>query len=201
MTSDKMKCVFVEDIKIKQYSSLKKTKKSEESYNNFFNKLKHWFYVFILERKRKAINNNEYSIFDSDEVKQIRNTLDATDTILKVTRSNGAKIEFDKTQHYLGLIQKLDNKIKTVWNIIKKDVTKPVIAANANISAGELNDFFANVGEKVNNSLGPQTSDEAMQLLKKSLPKIDLTFTLYPTSDFEVSNIMSRMKSKNTQDI
>ncbi|KAL3279816.1 hypothetical protein HHI36_017323 [Cryptolaemus montrouzieri] len=89
--------------------------------------------------------------------------------------------------------------MKTVWNIIKKEVTKPVIATNANISADELNDFFADVGEKVNTRLGPQTSDKAMQLLEKSLPKTDLTLTLHPTSAFEVSNIISRMKSrKNT---
>ncbi|KAL3270983.1 hypothetical protein HHI36_021486 [Cryptolaemus montrouzieri] len=101
-----------------------------------------------------------------------------------------AKIEFGKKQH---LIQESDNKIKTVWNIIKKEVTKPVNATNTNLSADKLNDFFANVGEKVNTSLGPQTSDKAMQLLEKSLPKTDLTVTLHPTSVFEVSNIISRM--------
>ncbi|KAL3272810.1 hypothetical protein HHI36_014270 [Cryptolaemus montrouzieri] len=169
--------------------------------------------LIFLKIQEKAINNNKYSIFDSDEVKQIRNTLDAIDTIFKVTRSNGAyvaykkckeilrqKIEFGKKQHLLGLIQESDNKIKTVWNIMKKEVTKPVMATNANLSADELNDFFANVGG-VNSSLGPQTNDKAMQLLEKRLPKIDLTFTLHLTSDFEVSNIIYCMKSKNTQDI
>ncbi|KAL3287856.1 hypothetical protein HHI36_002314, partial [Cryptolaemus montrouzieri] len=77
------------------------------------------------KRKKKAINNNKYPIFDSDEVKQIRNTLDAINTIFKVTRSNGAyiaykkckeilrqKIEFVKKKHHLGLIQESNNKIK-----------------------------------------------------------------------------------------
>ncbi|KAL3265972.1 hypothetical protein HHI36_010160 [Cryptolaemus montrouzieri] len=159
-------------------------KSAEESYNQFFNELKYWFDVYIPERKKKAYNNNKYPIFDSDEVKRIRNSLDAIDTIFKVTRSNGAyilykkckeilrqKIEFGKKQHYLGLIQESDNKIKTVWNIIKKAVTKPVNATNANLSADELNDFFANVGEKINTSLGSQTSDKAMQLLEKVCQK------------------------------
>ncbi|KAL3290266.1 hypothetical protein HHI36_023616, partial [Cryptolaemus montrouzieri] len=182
-------------------------KAAEESYNHFFNEQKHWFDVYIPERKKKAINKNKYHIFDSEKVKQIRNTLDAIDTIFKVIRLNGAyvvykkckeilrrKIEFGKKQHHLGLIQESDNKIKTVWNIIKKEVTKPVIATNTNLSADKLNDFFANVGEKVNTSLGSQMSDKAMQLLEKSLPKTDLTFTLHTTSAFENSNIISRMK-------
>ncbi|KAL3278908.1 hypothetical protein HHI36_016426, partial [Cryptolaemus montrouzieri] len=109
-------------------------KSAEEFYNHFFSELKHWFDVYIRERKKKAINNNKYPIFDSDEVKQIRNTLDAINTIFKVTRSNEAyiaykkckeilrqKIEFGKKQHHPGLIQESDNKIKTVWNIIKKE--------------------------------------------------------------------------------
>ncbi|KAL3279156.1 hypothetical protein HHI36_016670, partial [Cryptolaemus montrouzieri] len=54
--------------------------------------MKHWFDVYIPERKKKAINNNKYPIFDSDEVKQIKNTLDAIDTVFKVNRSNGAYI-------------------------------------------------------------------------------------------------------------
>ncbi|KAL3289524.1 hypothetical protein HHI36_022941 [Cryptolaemus montrouzieri] len=108
-------------------------KSAEESNNHFFNELKHWFDVHIPERKKKAINNNKYPIFDSDEVKQIRNTLDAIGTIFKVTRLNEAyvaykkceeilrqKIEFGKKQHHLGLIQESDSKIKTVWNIIKR---------------------------------------------------------------------------------
>ncbi|KAL3273130.1 hypothetical protein HHI36_014584 [Cryptolaemus montrouzieri] len=148
---------------------------------------------YRVRTKKKAINNNKYPIFDSDEVKQIRNTLDAIGTIFKVTRLNGAyvayknckeilrqKIEFGKKQHHLGLIQESDNKIKTVWNNIKKEVTKRVIATNANLFADELNDFFANVGEKVNTSLGPQTSDEAMQLLEKSAKN---RFNIYSTSD------------------
>ncbi|KAL3280943.1 hypothetical protein HHI36_004170, partial [Cryptolaemus montrouzieri] len=153
----------------------------------------------------KQYRNYEIAVagdFDVDILentrKQIRNTLDAIDTIFKVTRSNGAyiaykkskeilrqKIEFRKKQHHLGLVQESDNKIKTVWNIIKKEVAKPVNATNTNLSADELNDFFANVGEKVNTSLDTQTSDKAMQLLEKSLLKIDLTFTLHPTSAFE----------------
>ncbi|KAL3283929.1 hypothetical protein HHI36_018097 [Cryptolaemus montrouzieri] len=138
----------------------------------------------LIERKKKAINNNKYPIFDSDEVKQIRNTLDAIDTIFKVTRSNGVyiaykkckkilrqKIEFGKKQHHLGLIQESETKTKTVCNTIKKEVTKPVNATNANLPADELNDSFAHVGEKVNTSLGPQTTDKAMQLLKKVCQK------------------------------
>ncbi|KAL3274315.1 hypothetical protein HHI36_015718 [Cryptolaemus montrouzieri] len=76
-------------------------KSAEESYNHFFNERKHWFNVYIPERKKKAINNNKYPIFDSDEVKQIRNTLDAIATIFKVTRSNGAYIAYKKCKEIL----------------------------------------------------------------------------------------------------
>ncbi|KAL3266748.1 hypothetical protein HHI36_010909, partial [Cryptolaemus montrouzieri] len=81
-------------------------KSAEESYNHFFNELRHWFDVYIPERKKKAINNNEYPIFDSDEVKQIRNTLDAIGTIFKVTRLNGAYVAYKKCKKIL--LQKIE---------------------------------------------------------------------------------------------
>ena len=108
-------------------------------------------------------------------------------------------------------ISSSDNKIKTIWNIIKRETGQPraeeegiTIKTNENFINKKseveniFNDYFLNVVEKI----GSKCSLEgARQLMEEAIPTQFDTIEIPPTSPSEIRKIINSLKSKRSYGI
>jgi hypothetical protein len=110
-----------------------------------------------------------------------KNSNDAKAHYIKYCKILQRVLKLAKKQHYSSLVAKSNNKIKTTWNIIKKEggevhsvdqvPSLPVYDAkseDAKNMANVFNNFFATVTEKLN--MQQIETGHAISVLKDSFP-------------------------------
>jgi hypothetical protein len=113
--------------------------------------------------------------------------------------------------HFNKLVVESDNKVKTVWKIVKKETGKqstdieiPPIMINYNIVydpkhiANSFNTYFLMTVERMNSSdTITSTTKDARKLLAKAIPNLFPNMNLTPTTPDEIKNIIISLLSKN----
>jgi hypothetical protein len=106
-----------------------------------------------------------------------------------------------KKQHYSRLIVKSDNKIKTTWNIIKKETgkvrlneqTPSLFTDDAKVKdpesvANTFNNFFLTITESLN--LHKIGKEDAISFLKDAFPVKFPDIKIIPTTESEIKSII-----------
>ena len=114
-----------------------------------------------------------------------------------------------KKQHYSRLIAKSSNKVKTTWNIIKKETGKlhpteqipSLVMGNENLKepeslANTFNNYFLTVAEQLN--VQKSEKGDAISLLKKSFPGNFPSIKIIPITEAEIKSIIRALKPKNS---
>jgi hypothetical protein len=118
-------------------------------------------------------------------------------------------IKETKKLHYGRLIAKSNNKIKTTWNIIKKETGKghpieqaPSLLVNnkkltdPSVVTSAFNNFFLTAAEKLNTQK-PEKGD-AISFLKDSFPRKFTSIKIIPVTATEMKIIIRSLKPKNS---
>jgi hypothetical protein len=112
--------------------------------------------------------------------------------------------------HYNKQISKSDNKVRTVWKIVKDETGKhltveenPSIKVNNSVinspklTANSVNTYFLTIVEKPNNGTKSPTEEEAIQYMTKTISRTFQDINLLLTMANEVKNIINSLKSEN----
>jgi hypothetical protein len=123
--------------------------------------------------------------------------------ILKIVSKEAKKL------HYARLIAKSNNKIKTTWNMIKKETGRgypieqaPSLLVNnekltdPSMVASAFNNLFLTVTEKLNTHK-PEKGD-AISFLKDSFPRNFASIKIIPVTATEIKSIIHSLKPKNS---
>jgi hypothetical protein len=97
--------------------------------------------------------------------------------------------------HYNKQISKSDNKVRTIWKIVKDETGKhstleenPSIKVNNSVinspklRANLFNTYFLTIVEKLNNGTKSPTEEEAIQCMTKKIPRTFLDINFLPTT-------------------
>jgi hypothetical protein len=119
-----------------------------------------------------------------------------------------SSIKEAKKQHYYRLIAKLDNQIKTTWNIIKHERGKlllteqvPSLLINEDVKDPEVivdafNNFFLRIIEHLN--LHQEVRGAAISFLKRAFPRKSPGIKTIPTTEIEIKSIIHSLKARNS---
>jgi hypothetical protein len=107
------------------------------------------------------------------------------------------------------LIAKSDNKIKTTWNIIKRETGKmhlseqmpSLLTNNEKVKdlgtvANYFNNFFLTTTESLN--LHQAGTEDAVSFLKAAVPVKFPSINIIPTTETEMKIVINSLKSKNS---
>jgi hypothetical protein len=114
-----------------------------------------------------------------------------------------------KKQHYSRVIARSSNKVKTTWNIIRKETGKlhpteqipSLVVGNEKLKepksmANAFNNYFLTVAEKLN--VQKFEKGDAISLLKESFPGIFPSIKIIPITEAEIKSIIRSLKPKNS---
>ncbi|GFG38826.1 hypothetical protein Cfor_11239 [Coptotermes formosanus] len=114
-----------------------------------------------------------------------------------------------KKQHYSRLIAQSNNKIKTTWNIIKKETGKvhpaeqipSLLVDNKKLNdpksvANAFKNFFLNITENLD--INHKGKGDAISFLKDSFPINFPSLKIIPISEPEIRIIINSLKAKNS---
>jgi hypothetical protein len=103
----------------------------------------------------------------------------------------------------------LDNQIKTIWNIIKRETGKTHLteqmqsllaksekAKALKTAANNFNKCFLTITENLN--LHQMGNKNALSFLKDAFPKKFPSIIISPTNEAEIKNIIHTLKPKNS---
>lgn len=188
---------------------------AESSYNLFHEGLMGCFQLAFPEIK-KIINKNRKYCGCSEESKRIRDAMDAAQTIYKVKRDQASKelvdaLKLKLKESYMRSKQSTNsryvtsasNKTRAIWEVIKREVgrnTQKVQNWDSHLSANELNSYFSGIG--LEGFAGLSTApDSFLHYMKNYRVGNCKSMYMYPTTENEVINIISRLRPKNSADV
>jgi hypothetical protein len=116
-----------------------------------------------------------------------------------------------KRIHYNKEILESNNKVKTVWKIVKKETGKysteemtqsikinDNATQNPKLLANTFNIYFLTIIERMNNDTATLTTEDATKYLAEEIPKTFPNTHLMPTTVKEIKSIINSLESKNS---
>jgi len=181
----------------------------EMCFSKFNNVLK-YFHDINIPTKYKYVNTTQNKInWYSQELKQMKNTLDALHVIMLQTKGEAEKCAYNvyktdyknkiyetKKEKNEDYIRNSSNKQKAIWNIIKSNSPNAKLQTHSNIqlTATQLNTFFTNVPSTTGNR------NLARTLLQGKAFDSCSSFYMGTVDEEEVSKIIASLKNSSSLD-
>lgn len=159
---------------------------------------------------RKSKSDNLLLRWETKELDQMKNQLDAIYTIIKVTeeyqfkelykklkREYNVKVDEAKKKAYSKYISESENRVSAAWKLVKCETGKATQRkeVDSSLIAEELNNFFMDMCSCT--SINPNQNDPTT-LMQTSTAN---TISLGQTEESEIGRIIRNLKNKDTKDI
>lgn len=208
--SDKKLLEFKDELNNFDWTFLYNIDDANQSFNSFFEILCNKFNLHFPEKKVKVNNNTKVNWFN-DELKLMRNKLDAISVIKQSFETEEITNLYKSLKHdyrkailnakqmaNTNFIQNSNNKGKATWQLINSQ-TKNKTKVPSEISAETFNNFFINIPHALLESI-PDTEIHFTNFLKNANSPSH-SFYLSPTDEHEIDSIIKNLKNTNSVDI
>lgn len=207
--------LFKQKISTTNWDEIIGNKSAQEAFSDFHYQLKAMFDdIFPVTVKQIQINAKKLNWY-TEELKEMKNKLDALNTIYEVRRDDKSlnaykkykkqyieKINDTKRISNAKHIEGASNKTKAIWDVIKAETkTEKINKENESLlTADELNQFFQNVGQNAIEQLG-NVERPPGQLLKECKINNEKSIFIEEVTPEEIRDVIKNIKNKKTEDI
>jgi len=178
-------------------------------HDNFTNLIDNCFPI-----RNKVISNKKKNLnWYTEELRQLRNKLDAFDVIYKVRKDEASleaykackslyidRLNTTRKQSNATFINNSSNKSKAMWSVIKRETTNTIKSSpgDGKLTANSLNQYFTDTSKF--KALQGQTKDSIELLHNVEVNTTKSMYINFVEID-DIRTIIRRMKNKKSQDI